>query len=233
MPILFTHCTLSCLFFLASFKIIMSIFSSISKFYAIFNDPLQKFILFSWSFSKKLCHFFWSISNFWSKFLINFNFYAHFFQSFHMFIPLLRSFNFYSIFFPNLFFLVFFRSIFFIFLLPMFFPCDWVSILPTNLRANQVEPEQSRLNLKEIGENMNWPRVTVRMDSGWMRVARGVSGSKAPPLAACPLILRSYQRYITAQKHSTYHLRLELDKLTDWLASLDSSPIQVASSATE
>jgi len=31
----------------------------------------------------------------------------------------------------------------------------------------------------------------------------------------------SYHRYTTAQKYSTDHLRLTLDKLTGWLASLD------------
>jgi len=60
-----------------------------------------------------------------------------------------------------------------------------------------------------------------RINSGVLRVARGGSGAKAPPLAARPLFLRSYQRYTTAQKHSSYHLRLTLDKLTGWLASLD------------
>jgi len=33
------------------------------------------------------------------------------------------------------------------------------------------------------------------------------------------LFLRSYQRYTTAQNHSTDHLRLTLDKLTGWLAT--------------
>ena len=66
----------------------------------------------------------------------------------------------------------------------------------------------------------NWGK-TVRMKSGWLRVARGGSGAKAPPLAARPLFLRSYQRYTTAQNHPTDHLRLTLDKLTGWLASLD------------
>ena len=31
-----------------------------------------------------------------------------------------------------------------------------------------------------------WKRLTVRLDSGWLRVARGGSGAKAPPLAERP-----------------------------------------------
>jgi len=60
-----------------------------------------------------------------------------------------------------------------------------------------------------------------RMSSGWWRVARGGSEAKAPPLAARPLFMRSYQRYTTAQNHSTCQLRLTLYKLTGQLASLD------------
>jgi len=55
-------------FFLASFKIIMSIFSSISKFYAIFNDPLQQIILFNDLFQKEYVIFFDQFQIFGPKF---------------------------------------------------------------------------------------------------------------------------------------------------------------------
>ena len=60
-----------------------------------------------------------------------------------------------------------------------------------------------------------------RINSGVLRVARGGSRVKAPPLAARPLFLWSYQRYTTAWGHSMCQLRLTLFKLTGWLASLD------------
>jgi len=55
--------------------------------------------------------------------------------------------------------------------------------------SEQAQPE-------EKSRKMRITQGTVRMDSGWMRVARGGSGTKAPPLAARP-------------------------KWTGWLASLD------------
>ena len=65
------------------------------------------------------------------------------------------------------------------------------------------------------------PGMEIRRNCGPTPVARNCSGAKAPPLAARPLFLRSYQRYTTAQNHSTCQLRLTLYKLTGWLASLD------------
>ena len=48
------------------------------------------------------------------------------------------------------------------------------------------QPKLSRLNPKRIGKKWGSPRVTVRMGSGRLRVARGGCGAKDPPLAARP-----------------------------------------------
>jgi len=48
------------------------------------------------------------------------------------------------------------------------------------------QPALSRLNPKRIGKKWGSPRVTVRMGSGRLRVARGGCGAKDPPLAARP-----------------------------------------------
>ena len=61
-----------------------------------------------------------------------------------------------------------------------------------------------------------------RINSGVLRVARGGSGAKVPPLAARPLFLRSYQRYTITQNHFTCQLTWTLYKLMGWFASLDS-----------
>ena len=112
MPILFTHCTLSCLFFLASFKIIMSIFSSISKFYAIFNDLFQKEYVIFFDQFQIFGPKFWSILIFMPIFFSHFtcsspfcalsifvSFLFHFF--FQSFLFGFFSFNFFHIFASN------------------------------------------------------------------------------------------------------------------------------------
>jgi len=110
----------------------------------------------------------------------------------NLFFPTLFFSNFFPVFFvfPPNFFLKFSRII------PRLF--DWVPILLLNSHANRIEPEScSRAGWirKKIEKNVKFPKVTVRVDSGCLRVVLGGSGAKAPPLAVRPLFLRSYQRY--------------------------------------
>ena len=103
------------------------------------------------SFSKFLSCVFGSISNVQSKFLIHCYYCAHFFEHFsnivcffglcifmgNFFQPLSNFANFCEFFFLFFFCFQFWSR----FLLPMPFPCDWLSILSPHSRATQVEPE--------------------------------------------------------------------------------------------
>ena len=66
------------------------------------------------------------------------------------------AFSIFALFFAHVFFVVFFFNFFSIFLLPMFCPCNWVSIVLPSSRANQVEPTLEKTRKKNL-DKMNCP----------------------------------------------------------------------------
>ena len=64
------------------------LFQRFMPFFMIFFIILMSIFLINFQF---VCHFFGSIPNFWSKFLIHFNFYAHFYQQFQIFLSYLEQ----------------------------------------------------------------------------------------------------------------------------------------------
>jgi len=71
------------------------------------------------------------------------------------------------------------------------------------------------LNPKKVGKNVNFPKITVRMDSGWWRVARRGSGAKAPPLSAFPftlLLIPPLQTWVCSSQNCTCHIFWRLAK---------------------
>jgi len=97
------------------------------------------------------------------------------------------------------------------FLLPISFSCFRLSISLPNSRENQVEPLSKLLAQPDFsGKRWKLKLIAVRVDSGWLRVAGGGCGDKAPPLAARPT---KVAEKISGTKISQYYLRRHLHRV--------------------
>jgi len=163
-----------------------------SNFQSFFLDYLLISILFFWNFSQLVSIFFFG-SFFFGLFFFSTFFLQFFFKLFVWSILLIFCNSCSHSHSPCLFHVIYCYVVFF------FHPISWLS---PNVRAKGLNLEISKkksfwsreknLSVWTLADCDLW--LKIRVDSGWLRVARGGSGAKAPLLAARPAPLGSQSR---------------------------------------